>query len=114
MTEYFEQDLEDLNRWQKKVLTDRQIYGPAFNFLYQRDEEFKTEDLVEVTGNSSRMDDQRAGSLLGALRDEYNLIEGSLNEGSYHWNPELTSEGTWKDVKDELDRLNSPEKPRFS
>jgi len=85
MSEYFSEQLgQDLDRHQQKVMSDRRFYGPALNFLQKTDQEFRTQDLVDsVSANSisSRLDEYRAGCLLGALREEYGLIDGSLEGG---------------------------------
>lgn len=109
MPQYFPGELEeDLTRNQEKVMTNHRVHGPALGFLYKREEDFRTEELVNsVSENSgSRVDEYRAGSLLGTLRDEYGLIEGSLEGGSYHWSSEMQLEGDWEDVKQELKEVN--------
>ena len=62
--------------------------------------------------SETRVDEYRAGNILGALRDEYDLIDGYFDNGTYTWNPDINSEGSWEDVREELDTLNSTEKPK--
>lgn len=109
MPEYFPEDLiQDLNKDRKEVLSDQNFYGPALDFLYDREEDFQTEEMVaELNSDSiSRVDEYRAGCILGALRDEYDLIDGYFEEGNYRWNPELQAEGDWDEVRQELDKVN--------
>ena len=109
MPQYFPGKLEEsLDRNQEKAVTDHRIYTPVFDYLNDQEVEFQTEDLVDSANPGSKLDDYRAGFLLGALRDEFELIDGSLENGNYRWDPELEAEGDWIDVKKELDRLNKP------
>jgi len=56
------------------------------------------------------MNTEQAGCLLGALREEYGLIDGSLEGGSYYWDPGLKANGDWEDVKQELNSINNLDK----
>lgn len=117
MPQYFSEGVvQDLNKHQEKAMSDQRLYGPALNFLYRREEDFQTNDLVESVSSGlsgSDVDSHRAGRILGALRDEYGLIDGYFEEGSYYWDPELQAEGDWKDVKQELSRINETGKTQI-
>lgn len=116
MPQYLPEDLDqELTRNQEIVMRKREVYRPALEFLYKREEKFQTEELVDYAssgGLTSVLDDHRAGSFLGVLRDE-SLIEGGLQEGSYYWDPELKADGSWKDVRKELEELNESGNPKI-
>lgn len=115
MHQYFPEDLtQNLSKGREEVFSGRKFYGPALDFLYSRDEDFQTIEMVDELNKNpdSRVDEYRAGNILGALRDEFELIDGYFEGGNYHWNPDLKAEGDWKDVKKELDRFNETEKPK--
>lgn len=109
MQGYFPQEeVEELTSNQEKAFRSPETYRAVTGYLVKEDEGFRTDDLLEA--NDGKLDHYRVKDLLGAFREVFGIIDGEFRGGNYYWSPDLEAEGSWFDVWEELEELNSIEK----